>query len=201
MPIVRLADGSLRDEIREPQFDTIDIINQASGAAQLGTRRFYQDVRTNTDGSAKGEAETNLRQSNLLETAVSFRIQGLAVDAQNFRDGNELVLPLIMEHSSTKLVVGEKTYWQGPMRYTAGRIRANFAGQADSLYQQFGDASVVGTAMSGHHAIDIPPLQNFFVEWKLEGVPAAEQAALNPAANTKIRFVSSLKGLKRRPVQ
>lgn len=195
MPIVRLSDGSLRDEIREPTFDTIDFVRLAAGVDQLGTRRFFQNVQ------AKFEADTNLRQNNLLETAVSFRIQGLAIDAQNRVNGNEPIIPLVLEHSSIRLVIGEKTYWTGPMRFTSGRLRTNFGGQLTSLHQQHGDASVATVAMTGHHSIDIPPLQNFFVEWKIEGVPAVSQGALNPAVDTQIRYVCSLKGLKRRPVQ
>jgi len=192
MPIVRLPGGSLRDEIREPAYDTIDL---PAGAIAEGTRSFFSAVQ------GKGLSLTNLRQNNLLETAVSFRIQGLAVDVQNFRDANYLVVPLVLEHSAIRLRVGEKVYLETPLRFAAGRIWSDVAGSAnDALHQQHGSSAVASIILSGKHVIDINPLQSFQVDWITEGF-GAESGDATLAANTKLRYVCSLKGLKRRPVQ
>lgn len=200
MPIVRLPGGSLRDEIREPLFDTLDINN---GDTIEGTREFFTSVQ------GKSTVLTNLTQNSQLPTAVSFRVQGLAIDVQNFRLANFLCVPLILEHSGIQLKVGEKTYWNGPMRFVGGRIRSDVAGTMSDtavatsglVYQQHGDASVATVALRGKHVVDINPLQNFSVSWLIAGMTAGEIAEAEPAADTKLRYVCSLKGLKRRPVQ
>lgn len=190
MPIVKLPGGSLRDEVREPAFDTIDI--EAGAVAQV-TRSFFSAVQ------GKGVSLTNLRQNNLFETAVSFRIQGLAIDAQNIYDANITALPLIMEHSAIQLRVGEKIYWTGPMRFASGRLQTDLAATAQTtapIFQQHGFAAVAGIVLQGKHVVDVNPLQSFQVDWILENMPA-----VTLGANTKLRYVCSLKGLKRRPVQ
>lgn len=192
MPIVRLPGGALRDEIREPLFDTIDL---TAGAVAPGTRTFFQDVQN------KDITQTNLRQSKQLETAVSFRIMGMAVDVQNFYGANEQALPLIMENSATRLIVGEKIYHEGAMRFAAGRIYSDVAGKVDAVFSQHGGYSVASIILTGKHVVDVNPLQRFQVDWILSGLTVAEQAIATVAANTKLRYVCSLKGLKRRPVQ
>lgn len=200
MPIVRLPGGSLRDEIREPLYDTLDIV---AGDTIQETRSFFSAVQ------GKSVSLTNLRTNSSLETAVSFRIQGIAIDVQNYRLSNVVIVPLILEHSGLTLTVGEKNYWRGPMRFLAGRIRSDVGGSSsntgdatsDLVYQQHGDASVATTVLRGKHVVDINPLQNFDVAWVIDGMTAAEVAEADPAAATKLRYVCSLKGLKRRPVQ
>lgn len=193
MPIVRLPGGALRDEIREPIYDTIDL--PAGVVDQSVSRSFYSDVQ------GKDSTLTNLRQNNLLETAVSFRIQGLALDAQNFYAANAKVMPLVNEHSSLQLKVGEKVYWTGPMRFASGRQWTDLAGGAQ-VFQQHGMSAVAAVILTGKHVVDVNPLQSFNVDWKISGITAAEAAAAGTiAADTKIRYVCSLKGLKRRPVQ
>lgn len=191
MPIVRLPGGSLRDEIREPVYDTIDL---TAGAITEGTRSFYSAVQ------GKGISLSNLRQNNLLETAVSFRVQGIAIDTQNFRDANVLVVPLFLEHSALRFRVGEKVYWEGPLRFAAGRIWSDVAGVADALHQQHGMSAVASIILTGKHVIDINPLQSFQVDMITEAF-GAEAGDATIAASTKLRYVCSLKGLKRRPVQ
>ena len=194
MPIVKLPGGSLRDEIREPVYDTIDFTNGAPAVNQ--TYSFFTAVQ------GKTLSQTNLRQNNLLETAVSFRIQGIAVDALNFTAGNNVnILPLLQENSAVRLRVGEKDYLSSPMRFAAGRIWSDVAGEADSVYQQHGASAVAGIILTGHHVVDINPLQSFQLDWLVEGLTAAELALVVPAADTKARYVASLKGIKRRPVQ
>ncbi len=199
MPIVRLPGGQLRDEIREPVYDTIDI---DSSSTLNATRRFFSDVQ------GKSRTLTNLRQNNLLETAVSFRVMGLALDVQNQYAANFNVIPLLMENSALRLQVGEKVYWEGPARFAGGRILSDVAhwdgtsgSEKSYLFQQYGNAAVSSIILEGKHVVDINPLQTFYVEWITDGLTATEIALATPTADTKARFVCSLKGLKRRPVQ
>lgn len=201
MPIVRLPEGSLRDEIRLPLYDTI-IIQAAE--SPVGVRSFFSNVQ------GKSRARTNLRQNNLLETAVSYRIQGMALDAQNIYAANVSALPIIMENSSLRLRVGEKDYWEGPMTFVSGRVK-HFSSSAttvaattlDRVIQHFGDEAVQPIILQGKHVVDINPLQSFSVTWTLDpaDVTAGEVTAATPAAATNLKFQLSLKGLLRRPVQ
>lgn len=201
MPIVRLPNGSLRDEIRQPLYDTITI---AAAESPVGSRVFFAAVQ------GKSLARTNLRQNNLLETAVSYRVQGLGIDVQNFNAANISCLPIIMENSSISLKIGEKVYWQGCMMTLAGRLDAKFAAAAagqttlvDRVYQRFGEVAVQSVILSGKHVVDINPLQSFDAAWNLvsSDVTAGEITAATPASNTSLKFQFSLKGLQRRPVQ
>lgn len=192
MPIVRLPSGELRDEIRQPVYDTLTI---AATVSPIGERDFFSAVQ------GKSKIETNLRQNNLLETAVSYRIQGLALDAQNIYALNAGALPLIMENSSFALRVGEKTYWEGNGTYLGGRVDASFAAVTDRVYQKLGIAAVQPVILQGKHVIDINPLQSFNAHWSCAGMSAAEIILATPAADTNLKFLFSLKGLLRRPVQ
>jgi len=205
MPIVKLPGGFLRDEIRLPLFDTII---QEAGESPVGSRSFF----SNTQG--KPLAMTNLKQPGSLETAVSYRIQGMSLDCQNIYDANYSALALIMETSSLRLHVGEKDYWAGPMVFAAGRLKQNAAVATTvaattegRIYQHFGDEAIQGIMFPGDHFVDVNPLQQFFVEWvcgaggATYGLSAAEIALATPAANTRLRYMLSLKGLQRRPVQ
>jgi len=192
MPIVRLPTGELRDEVRQPIYDTIVI-----GAAEspVGTHQFFADVQ------GKSLIQTNLRQNKLLETAVSYRVQGFSLDAQNEVVANARALPLLMERSSVQVIIGEKQYLQANARYVAGRMWANRAGTTDVALQQYGDAAVQASILHGKHCIDINPLQSFYVPWVVDELSAAEVTACTPAANSELRFMFSFKGLMRRPVQ
>lgn len=195
MPIVRLPNGSLRDEVRQPLYDTIAI---AAAESPVGSRSFFSQVQ------GKSKARSNLRQNNLLETAVSYRVQGLGVDCQSFYEQNIDALPIIMENSSIQLKIGEKIYWEGPMTFCSGRIQAAYATSASEyVHQKFGDAAVSSVVLQGKHTVDINPLQSFSALWNIDqaDLTAAEIAAATPAANTNLKFIFSLKGLLRRPVQ
>jgi len=199
MPIIRLPGGSLRDEVRQPIYDTIDI---QAGESPIADRDFFANVQ------GKSLVLTNLRQNKLLETAVSFRVQGLGLDAQNIYAANLAVLPLIMESSSLSLKVGEKNYWQSPATFVAGRLEQQSAvsvaaaGPAiHDAYQHLGQAAVAPVVFMGKHVVDINPLQSFDVMLSTSGMTAAEIAAATPVAATKLRLVFSFKGLQRRPVQ
>ena len=193
MPILRLPKGHLRDEIRQPLYDTITI---AAAESPVGVRSFFSNIQ------GKSRAQSNLKTNSQLETAVSFRCQGVALDAQNLYFANRSALPIIQENSSLRLRVGEKDYWEGPMVFLSGRIRHETSSAAtDVTYQHFGLEAVQSVMLKGKHVIDINPLQTFFIEWNTSGLTAAEITAATPAANTSLKFLASLKGLLRRPVQ
>lgn len=193
MPILRLPKGHLRDEIRQPLYDTITI---AAAESPVAVRSFFSNIQ------GKSKAQTNLKTNSQLETAVSYRCQGLGLDAQNVYYANVQALALIQENSSIRLRVGEKDYWEGPMVYLSGRIRAEVSTfDANATYQHFGLEAVQSVMLKGKHVIDINPLQTFFAEWNCSNMTAAEITASTPAANTQLKFVLSLKGLLRRPVQ
>lgn len=186
--------GELRDEIRQPLYDTIVL---AAADVAAGIRRFFQ---TTTIGAVpKSLAQTNLEQPGSLPTATSFRIQGMTVDADNEADANEPFLPLFLRKSSVSLQVGVKNYWQSPLRFACGRMQVNGAAYD---YQQYGWAAVQPVVFQGKHVIDVNPLQNFQVVWSTAAADlTAAEAALAIGAGTDLVFVCSLKGLLRRPVQ
>lgn len=196
MPIVTLPGGELRDEIRQPLYDTI-ILAAAEGL--VGVRRFFQS-NVIAGGAPKSLAATNMEQPGSLPTATSFRIQGLSVDADNEAIANNSFLPAFMRSSSVSLLVGVKNYWQSPLRFACGRMQVDV--DAASSYQQYGWAAVQPVVFQGKHVIDVNPLQNFQLAWTTaaQDLTAAE-AALTVAAATQIVFTASLKGLLRRPVQ
>jgi hypothetical protein len=209
MPIVTLPGGELRDEIRQPLYDTVGLLaGQTLGT--LGTENFFQTL-VDENGNNKSLAETNLTQPGSLQTAVSFRVQGLSFDAQNDAIANVEVLPTLLNRSSLSFSVGVKNYWQGPARFAAGRETeylmagsgaATGAIIAGRTFQQYGWSAVQALVFQGKHVIDINPLQNFNVAWttQVQDLTAAE-AAIAVAAGTDMWFVTSLKGLLRRPVQ
>lgn len=193
MPILRLPKGHLRDEVRIPLYDTVTI---AAAESPVATRYFFQTV------TGKSKAQTNLKQNSQLETAVSFRCMGVALDVQNYSYANIAALPIIQENSSLRLRVGEKDYWEGPMTFLSGRIRQEVSTfDANAVYQHFGLEAVQSVILKGKHVVDINPLQSFFIEWICSGLTAGEVTAATPAANTSLKFLASLKGLLRRPVQ
>lgn len=197
MPIVRLPKGSLRDEIRVPLYDTITI---ASGDTLAGTRQFFSNVQ------GKPRSRTNLKANNILETAVSYRVQGMALDAENIYFANRSHLPLIVQNSSVRVRIGEKDYWEGPATFLSGRLHefssATAASPAgDVTHQRLGANAVQPVMLRGKHVVDINPLQAFFAEWVISDLSATETSAAALAANTRIHYIFSFKGLLRRPVQ
>lgn len=196
MPIVTLPGGELRDEIRQPIYDTV-VLEAGDGIA--GIRRFFASNQT-LAGAPKSLAQTNLEQPGSLPTATSFRIQGLTVDSDNDTITNNAFLPVFLRKSSVSLQVGVKNYWQSPLRFACGRIQSDV--DAASSYQQYGWASVQPVVLQGRHVVDINPLQNFLLTWSVAQTDlTAAEAALTVAAGTDLVFVASLKGLLRRPVQ
>lgn len=201
MPIVTLPNGELRDEVRQPLYDTVVL---AAGASVVGIRRFFQ-TNMSTGNVPKSLAQTNMEQPGSLPTATSFRVQGLCVDADNdsIVSNNELLLAMFARSSSISLQVGTKNYWQSPLRFACGRMQAAYATTAgEYVSQQYGWAAVQPVVFQGRHVIDINPLQNFIINWETNAndLTAAEQAYTIGAA-TQLVFTASLKGLLRRPVQ
>lgn len=192
MPILRLPQGELRDEVRQPLYDTLTI---AAAESPVGIRNFFSAVQ------GKARSKTNLRQNNLLETAVSYRVQGMALDAQCYDATKASMLPILLENSSIRVRIGEKDYWEGPMSFLSGRLSHFASGAVDSLYQRLGDVAIQPVMLEGKHCIDINPLQSFFAEWNVQGLTAAQITAATPSAATELNVVFSFKGLLRRPVQ
>lgn len=206
MPLVSLPGGQLRDEIRNPLYDSDDLL---AGQSPIGLTRFFSSI-INPDGSPKGLEQSNLTQANSLPTATSFRCQGYAIDAQSFAEANRQILPLIQDHSSIQLQVGEKVYATLAWVYLGGRLDVNQAiavsGAAgptvvERQYQKFGQSAVAPVVLTGKHVIDILPVQLFNATWNCQGMTAPEVTSATPAAGTKIRFYFALKGLLRRAVQ
>jgi hypothetical protein len=192
MPIVRLAKGSLRDEVRIPLYDTITL---DSTSVIAGARQFFSNVQ------GKPKSRTNLKANNILETAVSFRIQGLAMDAENTYFANRAHIPLLVQNSSVRVRIGEKDYWDGPTCFLGGRLVTESTGAADHVAQHLGAESVQSVQLEGKHVIDVNPLQAFFAEWTIGDLSAAELVLATLAANTRCHWLFSFKGLIRRPVQ
>lgn len=200
MPIVRLPQGGeLRDEIRQAIYDNFRL-NSAS--VITGTRSFFSSVQ------GKPLSQSNLRQNNLLETAVSFRVQGMGFDAQCWESANRAVLPFLIDNSSMSVRVGEKIYWRGPLAFIAGRLTATEAvalyGQAaptvqQNIYQHYGQAVAAPVQLTGKHVIDINPLQSFAADWTVDS--DVDMATPTIAAGTRLAFTFSFKGIMRRPVQ
>lgn len=209
MPLVSLPGGQLRDEIRNPLYDSDDLLASQS---PVGIVRFFSSI-TNPDGSPKGLEQSNLVQANSLPTATSFRCQGYAVDAQSYFEANRLCLPIIQDHSSIQLQVGEKVYATLAWVYLGGRLDVNQAisrssGTAETAgvtverqYQKYGQSAVAPVVLTGKHVIDILPVQQFTATWNCQGLTTTEVTQATPAASTQIRFYFAMKGLLRRAVQ
>jgi hypothetical protein len=209
MPLVNLPGGQLRDEIRNPLYDAVDL---QGGISPIGIYRFFSSTAL-PGGQLKGLEQTNLRQPNSLPAATSFRCQGYSLDAQNFYAANKNVLPLIMEQSFVSVQVGDKVYAELPATLLAGRQSAALAvgrssgtGEAagvvvEDVYQSYGQPAVASVVLTGLHVIDIIPTQQFFATMTIQNMTAAEVALATPANGTKTRIYFALKGLLRRGVQ
>ena len=204
MPLVSLPGGQLRDEIRNPLYDASDL---NAGVSPIGQVTFFASI-VNPGGTPKDLSQTNLTQPNSLPTATSYRCQGYAVDAMSYHDANRLVLPLVQDHSSIQLNVGEKQYAQLPWVYIGGRLEVNqavattvAATTLDRSFQKFGQSAVAPVVLTGKHVIDILPIQQFRATWICSNMTAGEIVQATPAADTRIRVYFSLKGLLRRAVQ
>lgn len=176
----------------QPAYDTIVL---AAGAGLAGIRRFFQ-TNVSGAGAPKSLAQTNMAQPGSFPTATSFRIQGLCIDS-DAQAVNQDILPVFLRKSSISLQVGEKNYWQSPLRFACGRMQTS-----ELTYQQYGWAAVQPVVFQGKHVIDVNPLQNFLIAWETAAADlTAAEAAITVDTATDLVFVASLKGLLRRPVQ
>ena len=187
MPRVKLANGALRDQIRQDLFDTLI---QEAGTVFNGEQTFFTNVQ------GKAAHLTNLRQNQFLENQVSYLVQGLGFNGIVKDVANVAIMPIYLDHSAYTLVIGEKKYWEGPLHYIAGNIA-----QEGSFMQQIGSYDNAKYAMKGQDSVAIPPLQSFKTVWTIGGLSAVELAAVETAADTRIHWRARLLGLLRRPVQ
>jgi hypothetical protein len=186
----------LRDQIKQPIYDSIDI---TSTSVVTEERSFF----SNTQG--KSIVQSNLRGNGSLERNKSFRIMGMEVYASSSDPAKVELLELFSNYSFFQLWISEKQYWESPLRFLTGKIRqaVALAGDTDAInsYVQFGNAGCNPLALHGTQALDIGPLTTFYALWKVEGASAGQITKMTPSAAYPIRFVASLKGLLRRPVQ
>lgn len=203
MPIVRLPQGGeLRDEIRQAIYDQMRLYHADS---LVGTRSFFSSVQ------GKPLSQSNLRQNNLLETAVSFRVQGMGFDAQIWDVANRAVLPFLMDNSSMSIRVGEKIYWRGTLAFLVGRLVSNeavgtgvvteAAATVSQIYMHYGQPVAAPVQLTGKHVVDINPLQSFAAEWVVDADATGGIATPVIGTGTRIAFTFSFKGIMRRPVQ
>lgn len=213
MPIVRLPNGDLRDEIRQPLYSTMSVGGSlVSGASAIpgqlpgSTPNDFDGAQFFSVTNGLQRWQTNLRQPNLLETAVSFRVQGMAMDAQYIQTGANAhggFLPALQDYGSLRVHIGEKDYWEGPLAYLFGRIIGN---TGTAAYQHSGQPAVQGVILSGRHVVDINPLQSFYAALSVDVPSAINSLAtvdLNGVAASadSVNLKFSFKGLQRRPVQ
>jgi len=186
----------IRDQIKQPLYDTLDI---TSASSVVEERQFF----SNTQG--KSLVQSNLRGNGVLERNKSFRIMGIQVDASCSDPEKTELLSLYSNYSFVQLWLAEKQYWESPLRFVSGKIRhaVALAGATDAAnaYVQFGDAGCNPVMFQGTQALDIGPLTNFYLLWKVEGAAAGQITKMTPSVDQPVRFVASLKGLLRRPVQ
>jgi len=205
---MKLTQGEIRDEISTSIYDTIKI---EGGEQPIGLRGFFSSVQ------GKPTALTNLRQNNILESGVSFRILAMGAEGSTSSSANWRVLPLIAENSVIKLHIGEKEYFAAPLWMAAGKFEMELlelvgdqspivATNHISCYQRYGKACTEAINLGSRHAIDIGPLQSFRVEMETSshaqyGLNSTELLQATPDVGTSIKIAFFLKGLLRRPVQ
>lgn len=187
---------ALRDQIKQPLYDTIDI---TSTSVVTEERQFFAQTQ------GKSLVMSNLRGNGQLERNKSFRIMGMEVFASSSDPDKIELLELFSNYSFVQLWLAEKQYWESPLRFLSGKIRqaVALAGDTDAVnsYVQFGSPTCNPLALHGTQALDIGPLTQFYMLWKVEGASAGQITKMTPSAAYPVRFVASLKGLLRRPVQ
>lgn len=187
---------ALRDQIKQPIYDSLDITDVSS---VVEARQFF----ANTQG--KSLVQSNLRGNGTLERNKSFRIMGIQMDATCSDSQKTELLSLYSNYSYVQLWLAEKQYWESPLRFITGKIRHSvaLAGSTDAsnAFVQFGNAGCNPVVLQGTQALDIGPLTNFYLQWQVDGVSAAQVTKMTPNAGQPVRFVAQLKGLMRRPVQ
>lgn len=184
---------AIRDQIREPIYDTIIIGASENPSSQQYV--FFENVQ------GKGKHLTNLRQPKLLEGQVSFLIDKVSIEVQNHVAANSKVAPIIIEHASAKLRIGEKDYYEAPMRFLTGGLYVEDADPTKHYSHSKSMGSSCGLILKGEDRLAIAPLQSFELQMNVSPIAAALQASATPVADSDVRFVCKLQGMKRRPVQ
>ena len=187
---------ALRDQIKNPLYDTLDI---TSASSIVEARQFF----ANTQG--KSLVQSNLRGNGTLERNKSFRIMGIEMSATCSDPAKTELLSLFSNYSYVQLWLAEKQYWESPLRFISGKIQHDvaLAGATDiaNSFVQFGSAGCNPVVLQGTQALDIGPLTNFYLTWQVDGASASQITKMTPSIDQPIRFVAQLKGLLRRPVQ
>lgn len=184
---------AIRDQIREPIYDTIVIGASENPSGQSYV--FFENVQ------GKGKHLTNLRQPKILEGQVSFLIDKVSIEVQNYNADNSLVAPIIIENTSCKLRIGEKDYYEAPMRFLTGGLYVEDADPTKHYSHSKSMGSSCGLILKGDDRLAIAPLQSFELQMNVATIAAALIASATPVANSDVRFVAKLQGMKRRPVQ
>jgi hypothetical protein len=193
--------GELRDEIRQPTFDTVVLL----ATSLLAAVRLFFVTSTSPipPGGPKSLAMTNMNKPGSFPTATSYLLQGLCIDADNQAAANSGFLGVLLRKSSISLQIGVKNYWQSPLRLACGRMLAEYDNSAAAtVYEEYGWPAIQPIVFQGRHVVEINPLQDFSITWQtLAADLTTPENALAVAADTDLWFVASLKGLLRRPVQ
>lgn len=176
MPRVKLQSGEVRDQVRLNLYDTL-----VQSASFAGDNKFFTNIGNKTI------VDTNMRIQGTLEQGVSFLVQGVALDVLVYTAGLDAVIAEVMDKSACILTIGEKEYLRAPTRHVGGKIRSYNANIA-----QYGSHAESCYKLAGIDSITIPSVQTFNLNLKVETTVA-------PSA--PIRYVGTLKGLMRRPVQ
>lgn len=177
MPRVKLQSGEVRDQVRLNLYDTLT----QTGVFQ-GDNKFFTNIGNKTI------VDTNMRIQGTLEQGVSFLVQGVALDAIVYKTGLDIVIAEILDKSACILTVGEKEYLRAPARHVGGKIRSY-----NPLIAQYGSHAESVYKLAGIDAITIPSVQTFNLNLKVETAVTS--------GTDSIRYVGTLKGLMRRPVQ
>lgn len=185
------------DEVKQHLYDTIDL---NSDSVVTEERRFFSSAQ------GKTLSLSNLRGNGALERNKSFKIYGIQVDAHCSDATKKDLLALYAAYSYIDLWIGEKSYFTAPLRHAVGKISHNvaMAGGAEltqDAFVQYGAAGANPITFQGPHAQEIGSQISFHMIWKTEGISSALVAKMLPAEGEIVRFVASLKGVLRRPVQ
>jgi hypothetical protein len=185
----------LRDQIKQPLYDSFDITDQSVVSAE---RQFFAATQ------GKPLSMSNLRVNGQLERNKSFRIMGIQMEASSSDPAKTELLSLYSIYSHVQLWVAEKQYWESPLRMITGKIEHRVsvnATDASDAYVQLGATNASPVMYHQNQSIVLEPQMNFYMIWKVEGANAAQITKMTPSAAHPVRFTAQLKGLMRRPVQ
>ena len=185
------------DEVKQHLYDTIDL---TSSSVVTEERRFFSSAQ------GKTLSLSNLRGNGALERNKSFKIYGIQVDAHCSDPARKELLALYSAYSYIDLWIGEKSYFTAPLRHAVGKISHSVAMAGgttltEDAFVQYGAAGANPITFQAPHAQEIGSQISFHMIWKAENITSALEAKMKPSAGETVRFVASLKGVLRRPVQ